>query len=170
MKLSFFIGKQILSADGKTGYIVSVNAVGDKAVSLKCVDGNEREFIADIRDVICTGVQVVYKDSLKQVPTGTPVRLGKPVFDYDGKYIGAVEDYILEGNSLAYAVIGKVKISVSDLNLGDAIIIKPEARILRGDVKKRGRVLIKCGTPISDEVIKKAQSAGEYVQTELKSL
>ena len=50
------------------------------------------------------------------------------------------------------------------------MIIKNSAQILKSDVKKGNRVIIKRGTPLTPEILDKARKKGEYVQTKLKTI
>lgn len=170
MKLSIYYGKKVKSTAGKTGYVISVNVNGGDVVALRCADENEREFAVDMRDVISVKDIIVFNDRESLLKESEPVRLGKPVFDGEGKYLGVLTDLTEEKGKLKYAHIGKNKIAAEDVNFGDAVIIKNNARVLKSDVKKNGKILLKRGTPLNAEVMEKAQKNGEYIQTALKGI
>lgn len=169
MKVSALYGKKTLSTAGKEGYVISVNVSGAKIVSLTCADENERRFLVSAESVKCVKEKVVYVDGGKAA-AGTPLRLGKPVFDCEGTYLGKLTDFTAEKNVLAFAHAGAKKFSADDVVCGDAVIVKSSARVLKSDVKKNGKILIRRGTPLSPEALQKAQKQGEYVQANLKSI
>ena len=88
----------------------------------------------------------------------------------DGKYLGALGDLVWDGCKLSAAVVGKRKFSANEFVCGDAVIIKHQARVLKSDVKKDGRVIIRRGTSVTPEVLEKARKEGEYIQTNLKTI
>lgn len=168
MKLSLFYGKQIKSAAGRTGYVISVHALGGKIVGLGCADGDEKEFFADADGAKISKGKITFKKESKTA--GTPVRLGIPVFDCEGAYLGRLTDFIVEKNILTFALVGNKKFSADDIVCGDAVIVKSCARVLKSDVKKNGKILIRRGNPLTPEALKKAQDNGEYVQANLKTI
>ena len=100
---------------------------------------------------------------------GAPLRLGKPVFDCEGAYLGRLTDFTAEKNVLLFAHSGAKKFSADDIVCGDAVIVKSSARVLKSDVKKNGRIIIRKGTPLTPETLEKAEKHGEYVQANLKT-
>ena len=170
MKVSSIYGKKVISTSGKEGYVLSVWAEGNKIKSLFCADANEKEFNVDFDCVKSVKDKIIYKDCKSAKKSGKSVTLGKPVFSCEGEYIGKVTDFIAEKNELVFAIVGNKKFSCEDIIVGDAVIIKSSARIVRSDVKKGNRVIIRRGTPLTPEVLEKAQKKGEYVQTNLKSI
>ncbi|MDE6441158.1 MAG: hypothetical protein K2L12_00205 [Clostridia bacterium] len=169
MKISMFYGKNIISRSGMNGYVICVYAEGLKLCSLVCADENEKKFEVDFKNLTVTKGKLIFKESKPQI-CGQPLRLGKPVFDYEGNYLGKLTDLSFEKDELTFAHVGKCKFSVNDIVLGDAVIVKNSARILKSNVKKNGRVIIKRGTPLTPDIILKAQKQGEYVQTNLKTI
>lgn len=169
MKVSIYYGKETLSLAGKKGYIISVNIKGGKIVSFTCADENEKRFLVDAKAVKSVKEKVVYSEEGKP-EAGASLRLGVPVYDCEGNFLGRLTDFIAEKNNLVYACSGNKKYSADDIVCGDAVIVKSSARILKSDVKKNGRIILKKGTPLSSETLKKAQLAGEYIQANLKSL
>ena len=170
MKLSVYYGKKIESAEGRCGYVLCVNAEGGKLQSLTCADADEREFFVDVKSIKSVKTKILYKGEEIKESSARPLRLGKPVFDCEGNYLGKLTDYTVENNTVTFAHIGNKKFSADDLVSGDAVIIKSSARVLKSDVKKNGRVIIKRGTSLTGEVLEKAQKHGEYVQASLKSI
>ena len=169
MKVSLIYGKTVESTAGKTGYVIGVNEADGKLVSLTCADENEKVFYIDMDSVKSVKAKIIFRECCTK-PYGNPVRLGRPVFDCEGNYAGKLTDLTTEKNKLTFAYIGKKKLSTCDLVLGDAVIIKNTARILKSDVKKNGKVIIRRGTLVTDEVLSRAQKHGEYVQTNLKTI
>lgn len=168
MKLSYIYGKKVLSTAGKEGYVLGVYADGGKIVGLSCADGGEKEFFAEADGAKISNSKITYKKETKK--TGTPIRLGIPVFDCEGAYLGKLTDFTVEKNCLKFAHVKNKKFSCGDIIVGDAVIIKSSARVLKSDVKKDNRVIIRRGTPLTPALLEKAQKKGEYVQTNLKTI
>ena len=169
MKISSFIGKKIMSRSGVNGYVLGVYAYGTKLCRLVCADESERKFEVDFKNLTVTRSMLKFKEGKPEV-RGDLIRLGKPVFDYEGKYIGKLTDLSFDKDELTFAHVGSLKFCVSDIVFGDAVIVKNSARILKSNVKKNGKVIIKRGTPLTPDIILKAQKQGEYVQTNLKTI
>ncbi|MDE5722274.1 MAG: hypothetical protein K2I30_06025 [Clostridia bacterium] len=170
MKLSQLFGKPVLSTAGKKGYIISVNGNAGKVQCLVCADENENEFSVDIKNVISVKNTVLYEDRESVLKQSVPIRLGKPVFDSEGKFLGHLADFTVENGSIDFAHVGKKKFSANDFVCGDAVILRKQVRVLKSDVEKDGKVIIKRGTPLTPEVLEKACEHGEYVQANLKSI
>ena len=167
MKVSEFFGKSILSTDGKDGYVISVNAEG-RNVWLVCADGNEREFSVGLDNVLSVGDRIIY-DGTEVASCGVPLRLGRAGFDMRGNYLGTLSDFTMSGGKLKTAKIGKKNYPADGIILGDVVIVK-DMRRLKSDVIKDGRTLFKKGTCVTDGVLEDAATAGEYVQTTLKTI
>ncbi|MDE6598281.1 MAG: hypothetical protein K2K60_06550 [Clostridia bacterium] len=170
MKVSLFYGMKVESSSGKRGYVISVNVNGGRLECLVCADEDENEFSVDVKNIISVKESIKFEDRESAIKASTPLRLGKPVYDNDGMYMGTLTDFSVEKNVLSAAFVGRKKFSADDLVCGDAVIVKSKARVLKSDVKKDGRVILKRGTPLTPEVLQKAQQEGEYVQTNLKTL
>lgn len=169
MKVSVYYGKETLSTGGKKGYIISVNAEDKKIVSFTCADENEKRFLISAGSVKSVKEKLVYAEGEKAA-AGAPLRLGAPVYDCEGNFLGKLTDVTAEKNKILFAHSGTKKYAADDIVLGDAVIVKSSARILKSDVKKNGKIILKKGTPLSDESLKKAQKAGEYIQANLKTI
>lgn len=170
MKISFFYGMKVESTAGKSGYVVGVNVRGDRLECLKCADANENEFSVDAQNILKYGEdKIVFEDREAAIRNSVPMRLGKPVFDDNGNYIGILEDFAVDCDTLTTAFVGKKKFSANELVCGDAVIVKPQ-RVLKSDVKKDGKVILKRGTPLTGEALQIAQREGEYIQANLKSI
>lgn len=170
MKISDIYGKKVESTAGKRGYVFSVRVNGNKIASLICADGNEKEFAVDVDNIISEGETIVFEDRESQTENGAPLRLGMPVFDIEGNFLGKLTDFTAEKHSLRFAHVGRKKFAVDDIVCGDAVIVKNMTPVLKSDVKKSGRVIIKRGTPLTNDVLLKASEEGEYVQAKLKSI
>ena len=169
MKISQIYGKRAVSTAGTTGYVISVNAKDGNITGFTCADENEKKFNVNIENVKSIKTVVIYRAG-KGEKSGEPVRLGKLVFDCNGTYLGKLTDYTIEKNALVYAHVGNKKFSADDIVDGDAIIVKNSARILKSDVKKNGRIILRKGTPLTPESLEKARAKGEYVQANLKTI
>lgn len=169
MNVSEFYGKKTVSTNGKTGYVLSVNAAAGKIVCLVCADEDEKEFTIDVKNVISIGEKIIYEDRESAIKSSVPVRLGRAGFDDSGKYLGEVEDFTFNKDTLQKAKIGNKSYPASGLIYGDVILVKRNKR-LKSDVVKDGKVIIKKGTPLTEKVLSSAEKQGEYIQTNLKSL
>lgn len=169
MKISQIYGKRAVSTAGATGYVISVNEQNGRLTSFTCADENEKRFTVGVESVKSVKNFLIYKEG-KADKAGAPLRLGKPVFDCNGTYLGKVTDYTVEKNVLRTAHVGNKKFSVDDIVNGDAVIVKNSARILKSDVKKNGRIILRKGTPLTPETLEKARSKGEYVQANLRTI
>ena len=170
MRISFFYGMKVESTAGKSGYVIGVNVRGDRLECLKCADANENEFAVDAQNIVSYGEdKIVFEDREAAIRNSTPMRLGKPVFDQEGNYLGNLDDFSVDCDTLTCAFVGKKKFSANELVCGDAVIVKSQ-RVLKSDVKKDGKVILKRGTPLDNEALKIARREGEYVQANLKSI
>lgn len=169
MKISELYGKTVRSTAGKRGYVIAVKANGNKLECLVCADENENEFTVDINNVIKFGDTVIFNDRESAMKSATSVRLGRASYDESGKYLGNLEEYHFEGNTLLKAKIGKKNYSAEELTCGDAVIVKKLKR-LKGAVIKEGKIIIKKGAYLTGEVLNEAKQQGEYIQTRMKSI
>lgn len=169
MKLSGIFGKKILNNAGKEGYVLSAGLCGG-TLYLLCADDNEREFCVRWDSVLDFGGDgIVYdgrEESLKKVYA---LRLGLPCYDFNGTFLGNLEDCTVTGGKLKSAKAGKKTYPAGGLVWGDAVLVK-ELRRLNCDVVKDGKKIFKKGEYVTDELLGEAVAAGEYVQTTLKSL
>ena len=158
MKISEFYGKKVESTAGKKGYVISVNANAGKLECLICADEDENEFAVDIKNIVSAENNlIIYEDRESAIKASRPLRLGCAGFDEKGVYLGNLEEYTFSKNKLLKA------------KMGDIIIVKKIKRV-NADVVKDGKVIIKKGTPLTAEVLAAAETQGEYIQTNLKSI
>ncbi|MBD5583512.1 MAG: hypothetical protein HDQ88_00275 [Clostridia bacterium] len=169
MNVSLFYGKKTVSTDGKRGYIISVNAYAGKIECLVCADEDENEFIIDAKSIKSYGDKIIYEDRATAMKRAKPVRLGRASYDDNGKYLGCIEEFTCSGAKILKAKIGKKSYPADKLIYGDVIIAKTTNK-LKSDVVKGGKVIIKKGTPVTEEVLETAKKEGEYVQASLKSI
>lgn len=169
MRLSKLIAAEVESGD-KNGYVIGVNISYDGDLSLVCADENEEEFSVLFDNIRSVKEKIVFSKANEADEFSAPVRLGKPVFDCEGNFIGRLTDIIIEKNSISAVIAGNRKFSACDIILGDAVLIKNSIPFIKSDVRKNGKTIIRKGTPLTDEITAKAQKSGEYVQTKLKSL
>ena len=170
MKISSLFGKTVQSATNSVrGYVVSISILNNKIEYFTCVDLDEKEFFVQIDGVICLNERIIFSDTATLLKRCKTIRLGKPTYSFDGKFLGHLTDFELDGTTLKYAIVGNKKICVEDLRLGDAVIVKKQAR-LKCDVKKGDKILFKKGEKISPQLMQFAKLNGEYIQTNLKFL
>ena len=169
MKISLLFGKKVESPADKSGYILRVNAVGNSITSFTCVDDDEQEFCVPVDSIKSIKNTVTYSRAC-ECGEGRSIALGKPVFDSEGNYVGKLTDIVTEKYKIVSLFAGNKKFPAEDAVCGDVVIIKSRVRFLKSDVKKNGKIIFRKGTPLTDEIVQKAQLAGEYVQTNLKTI
>ena len=170
MKISQLYGKKVESPSGKSGFVLRVNAKGNEITSFTCVDGEETEFDIPVKNIASVKDTVSFSRAGAHGEDDKSLTLGKPVFDCGGNALGRLTDIIIEKYKIVSFFVGNKKFSADDIIYGDAVLIKSGVRFLKSDVKKNGKTIIRRGTPLTDEIAKKAQLAGEYVQTNLKTI
>ncbi len=169
MRLSKLLAAEIENGE-KSGYVFGVNENYDGELSLACADENEEEFTVPFDNIKSVKEKIIFSKTSEENGFSKPVRLGKPVFDCEGNFIGRLADIIIEKGQISAIIAGNRKFSASDVVSGDAVLIKNSISFLKSDVRKNGKTIIRKGTPLTDEIAEKAQKSGEYVQTKLKSL
>ena len=169
MNVSLLYGKKVLSTEGRKGYVISVNAAAGKIECLTCADEDENEFFVDMKNVLKIGDTILFEDRERAIKAAKPIRLGRASYDDGGIYLGNLEDMSCSGKRILRVKIGKKNYAPNNLVYGDVVIAKRTKR-LNGDVVKDGVVIIKKGTPVTGSVLKKAEKAGELIQTNLKSI
>lgn len=169
MRLSKLIAAEVESGD-KNGYVIGVNASYDGELFLVCADENEEEFSVPFKNIRSVKEKIAFSKASETDEFSSPLRLGKPVFDCEGNFIGRLTDIIIEKNLICAVIAGNRKFNACDVILGDAVLIKNSIPFIKSDVRKNGKTIIRKGTPLTCEIAAKAQKSGEYVQTKLKSL
>ena len=170
MKISLLFGKKVESAFERSGYILRVNAIENDITGFTCVDVDEQEFYIPVKNIKSIKDTVTYTYSGKHGGVESSLTLGKPVFDCEGNFVGKLCEIVTEKYKLISVLVGNKKFSADDVICGDAVIIKNNVKLLKSDVKKNGKIIFRKGTPVTDEMGKKAQLLGEYVQTNLKTI
>ncbi len=170
MKLSQIYGKRVESVSDRSGYVIRINADGNRITSLTCADGEETEFDIPAENIKSVKDTVKYTRGCESGGNAKSVKLGLPVFDSEGNYVGRLTDITADKYFIRYVHVGNKKFPADDVICGDAVIIKNNVRFLKSDVKKNGRIIFRRGTPLTDDVAEKAQLVGEYVQTNLKTI
>ena len=170
MRLSKLLAAEIENPNKKRGYVFGGNLNGDGDIILNCADENEDEFCVLLKNVRTVKDKLTFTKECDADEFSSPVRLGKPVFDCEGNFIGRLSDVVIEKNAVSAIIAGNRKFNYRDVVLSDAVLIKNSIAFIKSDVKKNGKIIIKKGTPLTEEVSEKAQKNGEYVQTKLKSL
>lgn len=169
MKLSQLFGKKVYGKGG-SGYVLGVNAAGRKIEGFTCADADDTEFFIPLQNVKSVKAGISYTERGEARADLTPLRLGKPVFDGAGNFVGKLTDMIIENNEVITLVSGNKKIPADKAVCGDAVIVNSSVRFLKSDVKRNGKTIFRKGTPVTEEIAQKARLAGEYVQTNLKTI
>ena len=169
MKLSDIYGKEVESKDKKRrGWVRSVLGKGGAPQFLQCFDGEEREFDVDWKDIVHIGDKIIFDDRAAEKKNCSPLRLGLPAYDDTGRFLGNLSD-ISVGKEGVFYVIGRKKYRPEYISVGDVLIVHPP-RTLKENVTAGGAVILKKGSPLTPEALKKAEEAGEYFQAWLKRI
>lgn len=169
MKLSDIYGKEVESKDKKRrGWVRSVLGKGGAPQFLLCFDGEECEFDVDWKDIVHIGDKIIFDDRAAEKKNCSPLRLGLPAYDDTGRFLGNLSD-ISVGKEGVFYVIGRKKYRPEYISVGDVLIVHPP-RTLKENVTAGGAVILKKGSPLTPEALKKAEEAGEYFQAWLKTI
>ena len=106
MKISELFGKKVNGTAGKSGYVLSVFANGNKLEYLVCADENEREFTIDFKNIKSVRESVTFEEAESQYAAARPLRLGRPVFDCEGLYLGKLTEITCDKNAVTSAHVG----------------------------------------------------------------
>lgn len=169
MKVSWLFGKRVESTYDRNGYILKVNCNGNEITGFTCANDDEQEFFIPVKNIKSIKNTVVYSRA-GEGGADRDLKLGRPAFDSAGNFIGNLSEIIIEKYRIVSAFVGNKKFSAEDIICGDAVIVKNNVRFLKSDVKKNGKIIFRKGTPLTGEIAQKAQLAGEYVQTNLKTI
>lgn len=124
MKASNLFGKQIESKDKKIhGYIIAICRADKSIDGYICCDQNEKEFFVLANDVKFLRGKAVFLRTAKKNKNAARLRLGKPLFGAEGKFLGIVDDYTLQGASITFAHAANKKYDYNNLTDGDAVIL-----------------------------------------------
>lgn len=169
MNVSLLYGKKVVSTEGRRGYVISVNAAAGRIECLTCADEDENEFLIDMKNVLKIGDTILFEDRDRAIKSAKPVLLGRAGYNEAGDFLGTLEDMTYSGNKILKVKIGKKSYQANELTYGDVVITR-NAKKLKSDVLKDGKVLIKKGTPLTGKILSYAEKEGELVQTNLKSI
>ena len=172
MKLSEIYGKEVESKDGQVhGWVRGILAKNGAPQFLQCFDDDEHEFDIDVKNIICTGEKIVFEDRPAIKKQSTNMRLGVPAYSEYGNFLGYLAEIITDrSGAAAHYVIGKKKFRPEHITTGDVIIVHP-ARVLKEEVTdSSGEVILKKGSALTGEALKKAEQAGEYFQAQMKTI
>lgn len=133
MNISTVIGKPVLSPQGETlGYVKT--AYLDRNLSslssLACIDEEEEEFYLPARAVAAIGDAVIAKKTLRTSPVGILCPIGSAAYSSDGRFLGAVADYILDGERSELILRGdetELHIPAMRVAVGERAIVYPDA-------------------------------------------
>lgn len=171
MKLSDLYGKEVVSADkSRRGWVRAVLGNGSLPQFLQCFDEDEREFEIDFKNVIKTGEKIIYDDAEKRRKSAKGMRLGLPAYGTDGAFLGHLTDMVSAKDGTFYYVIGKKKYRSEFVAAGDALIVRAPRTLKQSVVTDGGEVVLKRGSALDGEALKKAEEAGEYFQAQMKTI
>ncbi|MGN0804728.1 MAG: hypothetical protein ACI4MS_05040 [Candidatus Coproplasma sp.] len=125
MKISQLYGKKITATNNaKQGVIFAVSCHKKAIDGYICFDENEKEFFANAKNSHITGDVVTFENLGKESKDSFRLRLGLPVYNQDGKFLGNLCDCIIKGGVITGAVCGNKRLPFCDLTFGDAVILK----------------------------------------------
>ena len=170
MKISEIYGKEVKSKEGKLrGWVRGVIGTAGALQFLQCFDEEEREFDVDVKDVIKFGEIIIFEDRAAAKSESRDMRLGIPAYNESGVFLGHLKEIEQDRNGTKY-VIGKKRYDASDVSAGDAVIVREKRTLKENVVSEDGAIVLKKGTVLSDEALKRAEIAGEYFQAQLKTI
>lgn len=127
MKASQLFGITVLGKDKKKrGYVLAVSCAGNKIEGYVCCDESENEFFAESAGVKFTQESMHFSITGKENKNCRRLRLGRAVYTQDGKFLGCAEDFIIKGDRITHAQVGKRKIPFEKLTCGDVYILSDE--------------------------------------------
>ena len=125
MKASQLFGIQIECKSADTeGYIMAVSRVEDKIEGYICCNERENEFFAASAGAKIKDGKMCAAKIGKRSKDSRNLKLGQPVYSEDGKFLGHVDDFIVNANRLTGAQVGRRKYPFERLAIGDVIILK----------------------------------------------
>lgn len=169
MKLSEIYGKEVVSRDGsRRGWVRGVLEYGGAPRFLQCFDSDEREFDIDFKSIQSVDGRIVFEDGSSDRKKCRNLRLGMPAYDNTGNFLGVLND-VASGKSGIFYIIGKKRYRPEFICVGDAVIVRPP-RTLKESVTAENTVILKKGTSLTPEALKRAEEAGEYFQAQMKTI
>ena len=125
MKISEIYGKAIASVSGKRrGVILGALYENDTVKWLICCDEEEKRFCVAAENLIAPSGDTRFSKAEKALKNAPSLKLGKGVYNAQGNFLGYLEDCILSGFKITYAVVGGKKIPFENLTVGDICLIK----------------------------------------------
>lgn len=129
MKVSELYGKTITGANGKRkGFILAISCNQNTVAGLICCDESEKTFFVAGEDVLSLCGETRFLKTGKAQKNTASLKLGKAVYSSQGKFLGHLEDCILNGLKITHAVVGGKKIPFNNLIFGDVCIVKSKTK------------------------------------------
>ena len=170
MKISEIYGKEVKNKEGKTcGWVRGVIGTAGALQFLQCFDGEEREFDIDVKDVLRFGEEIIFEDRFAAKAESRDMRLGIPAYNESGIFLGYLAE-IEQGKNGSKYVIGRKKYSADEVSAADAVIVHGGRTLKENVVSADGAIVLKKGTKLNDDALKRAEDAGEYFQAQLKTI
>lgn len=170
MKISEIYGKEVKNEEGKTcGWVRGIIGTAGALQFLQCFDAEEREFNIDVKDVLSFGEHIIFEDRAAAKAECRFMRLGIPAYNESGAFLGYLAE-IEQGKNGTKYLIGKKKYSADEVSAGDAVIVHGGRTLKENVISSDGAIVLKKGTKLDTEALKKAEDAGEYFQAQLKTI
>lgn len=172
MKISNYFGMAAISQNKrKRGYVYAVHVLNGKIKYLSCADEKENSFYINAENVIfIDGNTLFFTGEERKIEKCKKIKLGKPSYSENGKFLGYLTDYEVSKNKLTHAYCGNRKYAVEDIIDGDVIIVKSRLKLKSDVIAKNGEIIFKRGETLSKNLLNSAKLQGEYIQTNLKSI
>ena len=171
MKLSSIYGKEVESTDkGRRGWVRGVCGFGGAPQFLQCFDEEEREFDIDIKNVVAFGEKIIFEDRAAARSKSRNMRLGVAAYSEYGNFLGHLTEIVTDRGGGVRYVIGKKSYRPEDVTTGDVMIVHPPRTLKDNVLTEDGAVVLKKGTALTGEALKKAEAAGEYFQARMKTI
>lgn len=142
MKISNLYGKRIESEDKKKhGVIMAISCADNLIDGYICFDEDEKEFFAQADGGKVLKDRVTFSKVGKENKNSFRLRLGIPAYSYEGRFLGNVSDYSVVGGRLNVVFIANKRFSTKNINVSDAIIIKPSTQKTQAEIAAKDMFL-----------------------------
>lgn len=121
MKISQILGAKIVLGEREC-YVTSVLRINERIVQLKCVGASERAFFINFDGVRFDGETLWGGEVATENKSAQKIRLGKPCFLANGKFLGRIDDLLFSGQKISHFIIARKKRPFANFCEKDAII------------------------------------------------
>ena len=121
MKISQILGAKLMLGK-REYYVTGAMRVGERIVQLKCVDASERAFFINFDGVRFDGETLWGGEVATENKGAQKIRLGKPCFLANGKFLGRVDDLLFSGQKISHFIIAPKKRHFANFCEKDALI------------------------------------------------